>query len=209
MRTSLAVLAAPFIVSAVACYVGSGPSSGAQVAAGKTLVDSLACSSCHGADLSGSDTPLGVAGSLAYPANLTPDPATGIGAWSDDDVVRAMRTGVDDEGAALCSAMPRFDAIDDAQAASIVAYLRSVAAVAHEVPASHCAPPADLDDGGVDDAGVVIVTDDAPSCDGFAGPATQADCHACAGAECQPNGCYGGWYCELASLRCVEKPPGC
>jgi hypothetical protein len=41
-----------------------------------------------------------------YPANLTPDPATGIGSWTDDDITTAIRTGVDDEAMILCAVMP-------------------------------------------------------------------------------------------------------
>jgi mono/diheme cytochrome c family protein len=194
--------------SAVACFTG-GPPSPASVDAGQSLAQSLACASCHGADLAGSDTPIGSGAVRAFAANLTPDPETGIGSWSDDDVARAVRTGVDDEDASLCSAMPRFDVLDDGQIASLVAYLRSLPPVSHEVPASTCVPPAGLDDGGLDDAGVVIVTDDAPACDGYADPTTASACHACSGASCQPNGCYGGWFCDLASLHCVPPPTGC
>jgi len=216
MRISLALLAllalvsfVSFVFAASACSSSSSPSSDARAAAGQSLAQSLACTSCHGADLSGSDTPLGAGGSVAYPANLTPDEATGLGAWSDDAIATAVRTGVDDEGATLCAAMPRFDSLDDDSMASLVAYLRSVPAVDHQVPASDCAPSADLDDGGLDDAGFVIVTDDAPSCDGYADPSTASGCMACSGATCQPNGCFGGWYCDLATLRCVAKPAGC
>jgi mono/diheme cytochrome c family protein len=205
----VSVVSAAASAAALSCWVGSSPSSDASVAAGEALTQSLACASCHGADLAGSDTPIGFGSSLAFAPNLTPDEATGLGSWSDDDVARAFRAGVDDEGAPLCSAMPRFDALDDGQAASIVAYLRSLPAKKHGVAESHCAPPADLDDAGLDDAGVVIVTDDAPACDGFADPSVASACHACSGATCQPNGCFGGWYCDLATLHCVSKPAGC
>jgi len=207
MRT-LAVLFVLASAAALACWVSPPATSDAQTSAGGALAQSLACTSCHGADLSGSDTPIGAGGSLAYPPNLTPDEATGLGAWSDDEIVRAVRTGVDDEGASLCAAMPRFDTLGDDQASELVAYLRSLPSVSHDVPESACAPAADLDDAGLDDAGVVVVADDAPSCDGYADPATPSACHACSD-DCQPNGCFGGWYCELASLHCVAKPPGC
>lgn len=199
------------LAAVVACYDGGPPSvsaSSSQIAGGKALASSLACASCHGADLSGSDTPIGAGGALAFPPNLTPDPDTGLGGWSDDAIARAVRTGVDSEQSPLCAAMPRFASLDDDQTASLVAYLRSLPAVAHDVPASHCAPM-DLDDAGTDDGGVVIVTDDAPSCDGFADPATHSVCHACYGGSCQANGCYGGYYCEVAPEHCVPKPNGC
>jgi mono/diheme cytochrome c family protein len=199
-----------FIVSHTACTLAcfDSPPPSASVTTGKALVASLACASCHGADLSGSESPIGKSG--AYAANLTPDPSTGLGAWTDDDVTRAIRTGTDDGDASLCSAMPRFDTLSDDQLASIVAYLRSLAPIVHDIPASDCEPEPDLDDGGLDDAGVIVVMDDAaPPCVGFADPQTSAACHACSGASCQPNGCWGGWYCDLATLHCVAKPSNC
>lgn len=210
MRPFVLLLLSIVLAVAAACYAGGPPSSAAPpLDAGAALTQSLACTSCHGADLAGSDTPVGAAGALAWPPNLTPDPDTGLGGWSDDEIARAIRTGVDDQGAPLCTAMPRFDTLGDDQMGSLVAYLRSLPAVSHEVPESECAPAQDLDDGGLDDAGVVVVTDDAPSCEGYADPTTKAGCHACSGGDCQPNGCFGGWYCDLATTHCVAKPSGC
>ena len=196
--------------TALACYADTSPSGSSSSSAetGATLAQSLACASCHGADLSGSETPLGAGGALAYPPNLTPDDETGLGSWSDDAIAGAIRTGTDDEGATLCAAMPRFATLDDDGVTSLVAYLRSLPAVAHEVPESRCHAP-DLDDAGVDDGGVTIVTDDAPSCEGYAEPTTPSVCHACSGASCQPNGCFGGWFCDVATTHCVPQPSGC
>lgn len=125
---------------------------------GRFHVDARGCPSCHqsmeagAGTLSGSSTPR--MGTLAYPANLTPDVDTGIGSWSDADIMRAMRTGVDDEDAPLCPPMPHFDGsggdgrpMNDDEATSIVAYLRSLPPVHHAVPESSCpplkSPPAD------------------------------------------------------------------
>ena len=121
------------------------------VTRGKMYVDARGCPNCHqsmnAADgtLSGTTTPR--KGTMAYPANLTPDVDTGIGSWSDDQIVRAFRSGVDDENAPLCPPMPHFDGtggdgrpIGDDEAAAIVAYLRSLPAVHHEIPESSCPP---------------------------------------------------------------------
>ena len=63
---------------------------------------------------------------------------SGIGSWSDAQILAAIRGGTDDEGAALCSAMPRFVVSeDDAQA--LVAYLKSLPPVKRAIPASECA----------------------------------------------------------------------
>jgi mono/diheme cytochrome c family protein len=173
---------------------------------GGALASSLACASCHGADLSGSESALAPG---VYAPNLTPDQATGLGAWSDDDVATAIRTGVDDDGVTLCTNMPRFSTLSDDQTNALVGYLRSLAAITHAIPESDCTPD-DLDDAGLDDAGFVIITDDAPSCDGYADPDTLASCHACSSGEtCQRNGCFGGYFCDLSALHCVPKPDGC
>jgi mono/diheme cytochrome c family protein len=85
---------------------------------------------------------------VVYPANLTPDPDTGIESWSDDDLGRALRTGVDDEGAELCPTMPRQADMTDDEVKAIIAYLRSLPPVHREVPESTC-PPLKVLRGGV------------------------------------------------------------
>jgi hypothetical protein len=51
------------------------------------------------------DKKIGFPGTLAA-ANLTPDPETGLGKWTDGEILRAMREGVDREGKALFPIMP-------------------------------------------------------------------------------------------------------
>ena len=51
--------------------------------------------------------------------------------------------------------------------------------------------------------------DDAATCSGYAGPTTSSVCHACTSGNCQPNGCFGGYYCDLVTEHCVAKPDGC
>jgi len=73
----------------VACaLVACGGSENQTVTApeqrGQDLVAQRACASCHSPTFAGADTPR--PGTRAFPANLTPDPDTGIGAWSDADV---------------------------------------------------------------------------------------------------------------------------
>jgi mono/diheme cytochrome c family protein len=69
--------------------------------------------------------------------NLTPH-ATGLGGWSDGEVLRAIREGVDRNGKSLFPAMPyeRYHAMSDEDARSIVAYLRTVPPVDNAVPES-------------------------------------------------------------------------
>jgi hypothetical protein len=60
--------------------------------------------------------------------NLTPDRETGLGAWTDDEILRALRDGVARDDRFLLPLMP-FDAYQyasDEDARSVVAYLRSI-----------------------------------------------------------------------------------
>jgi mono/diheme cytochrome c family protein len=81
------------------------------------------------------DQKIGFPGTLAA-ANLTPDPDTGLGKWTDGEIVRAMREGVDREGNALFPIMPygHLRHMSDEDANSIVAYLRTLAPLRYEKP---------------------------------------------------------------------------
>ena len=70
---------------------------GAYVAAG--------CVGCHGADYSGGAI-AGMPPGTPLAANLTPDSATGIGAWSEDQFVTALKTGVRPNGSKIVPPMP-------------------------------------------------------------------------------------------------------
>ena len=74
-------------------------------------------------------------GVLAAP-NITPDRETGLGAWTDGEIVRAIREGVDREGNALFPIMPyehlRHLSDDDAEA--VVAYLRTLTPQRYQAP---------------------------------------------------------------------------
>lgn len=106
--------------------------------AGKADVAKYACSNCHGMDMSGTTTVY--PGTTAYPANLTPDSVTGIGDWDVATIKTAILTGKDDEGKALCSTMPLFSkmGMTEIEATDIATYLKSLPAVAKDVPESQC-----------------------------------------------------------------------
>ncbi|HEX2833431.1 MAG TPA: cytochrome C [Thermoanaerobaculia bacterium] len=74
-------------------------------------------------------------GTLAA-ANLTPDPDTGLGKWSDGEILRAIREGVDREGNALFPIMPygHYRAMSDDDAKAVVAYLRTLRPQRYEKP---------------------------------------------------------------------------
>jgi cytochrome c553 len=68
--------------------------------------------------------------------NLTPDPETGLGAWSDDEIMRAIRDGVAKDGHFLLPTMPfgSYQHLSDEDVRSIVAYLRTVPAFKQPKP---------------------------------------------------------------------------
>ena len=132
----------PFLLSLTLLFACGGPSvdDGASPSSRDALVvegrqRASACTGCHGDDLSGSREAIdGV-----YAPNLTPDEQTGLGTWTDEQVVTAIRTGLDNQGAPLCTTMPRFATLSDGGALALVAYLRSVDAVPRPPPDGHCA----------------------------------------------------------------------
>ncbi|MEQ1949710.1 MAG: cytochrome c [Bryobacteraceae bacterium] len=73
-----------------------------------------------------------------YAANITPDMETGIGSWTDGEKIRAIREGVDKNGRALFPIMPyqfyRYMSDEDVEA--LVAYLDTMPAVKHKLPAT-------------------------------------------------------------------------
>lgn len=115
---------------------------------GEYLARIMDCQGCHtGGALAGKPDPaLHLAGSpvgfgipdlgVFYPPNLTPDRETGLGAWSEADIVRAVRTGVRPDGRQLVPVMPwpSYAGLTDADARALAAYLKSLAPVRHQAP---------------------------------------------------------------------------
>jgi mono/diheme cytochrome c family protein len=119
-----------------------------QIARGKYLAEIGGCSHCHtpgyllgkpdmARQLGGSDVGFDVPdlGVFVGP-NLTPDQDTGLGAWSRQQIVTAIRTGVRPDGRILVPVMPwrSFAALSDADAYAIADFLKSLPPVSHKVP---------------------------------------------------------------------------
>jgi mono/diheme cytochrome c family protein len=75
----------------------------------------------------------------AKPANITPDSATGIGRWSEQDFLRTLHTGVDPEGDSLSRFMPwpQFKRMTDDDLRAIYRYLRTVPPITHHIGERH------------------------------------------------------------------------
>ncbi|WP_270933741.1 c-type cytochrome [Falsiroseomonas oryzae] len=137
---------------------------------GRYLVEVTgACGNCH--------TPMGPQGPLpgrhlaggtvfdeppfrAVASNITPDPETGIGRWTDAQIARAIREGIRPDGTLIGPPMPFafYRGLSDRDIAAMVAYLRTVPALrnvaersvyriqlppAYGPPVASVAPPAD------------------------------------------------------------------
>ena len=63
-----------------------------------------------------------------YAANITPDPETGIGNWSDGELVRALREGLDPDGYQIFPIMETewWSGLSDDDTLALVAYMRSL-----------------------------------------------------------------------------------
>jgi mono/diheme cytochrome c family protein len=68
--------------------------------------------------------------------NITPDPETGAGRWTDEQIVRALRDGIGHDGRVLFPLMPYeyFRRLTDEDLASVVVYIRSLEPVRNEIP---------------------------------------------------------------------------
>lgn len=77
-------------------------------------------------------------------ANLTPDPETGTGKWSDDMLLRAIREGIGHDGRVLHSQMwsYAFRPLTDEDAEAVVAYLRSLRPIRNPLPRTAVPPDA-------------------------------------------------------------------
>ena len=74
----------------------------------------------------------------AYASNITPDAETGIGKWSDAQLVKAIREGIRPDGSLIGPPMPIafYRGMSDDDVKAIVAYLRAQPSVKNSVPKS-------------------------------------------------------------------------
>jgi mono/diheme cytochrome c family protein len=112
-----------------------------SIAHGEALAAAGHCASCHtrpgGQPFAGGygvNTPFGI----IYGTNITPDPKTGIGTWSIEAFVRAMREGVARDGSHLFPAFPyyAFTKLSDDDVRALYAYMMTRPAAAATVPAN-------------------------------------------------------------------------
>jgi mono/diheme cytochrome c family protein len=141
-----------FIITLAAFGLAASPlaaADSAKVKRGEYLAAIMDCGGCHttGALAGKPDPAMHLAGStigfqlpglgIFYPPNLTPDKATGLGEWSEADIVKAVRAGVRPDGRMLAPVMPypSYSRLTDADAGALAAYLKNLKPISHQSPA--------------------------------------------------------------------------
>lgn len=133
---------------------GAGATNRETVDHGKYLVELLGCGACHteGALVGEANMHRWLAGSsvgiaytnpmergrpgVVFPPNITPDPETGIGRWSRQQVAEAVRAGAGRHGRGRILVMPwqGYARLSDEDVMAIVDYLRSIEPINSRVP---------------------------------------------------------------------------
>ncbi len=96
------------------------------------------------ASISASRTAFAGPWGVSYTRNLTPDPETGLGQWTEQQFIDTIRTGREQgRGRELLPPMPwpAFKNFSDADLKAIFAYLRSIPAIKNKVPDPVIAAP--------------------------------------------------------------------
>ncbi len=115
---------------------------------GKYLVSFGGCFDCHTPGyffgkpdmakfLGGSEVGFEIPGmGVFHGPNITPDAETGIGKWSEEDIVAAIQTGFRPDGRVLAPIMPwqSFAKLTKEDAEAIAAYLKSLPPISNKVP---------------------------------------------------------------------------
>jgi mono/diheme cytochrome c family protein len=147
LAVAIVIAAAIFFASAIffpVVWAAEQPGED-SLARGKYLFNAGGCTSCH-TDVKGGGPVLGGGRALKTPfgvfygPNITADPVHGIGTWSDEDFIRALRDGVGPDGEQFFPVFPytSFTNITDADLKDLKAYIFSLPTaatpdLAHEI----------------------------------------------------------------------------
>ena len=156
VRIHAAIIRVAAVLSLTACSAGpplpgldpavTGDTAG-LTARGEYIVRNVAvCGHCHAADPAEPDGPL--SGGLAFrnwrlgtvrAANLTSDAVTGLGAWTEAEIARAVRNGVDRDGRVLAPVMPYawLSGMSERDALAVARYLGTLRPVRNAVRQDH------------------------------------------------------------------------
>jgi mono/diheme cytochrome c family protein len=127
------------------------PNADDSVELGKYLAHNLDCFSCHSADFKtndflnpelsdgyfgGGNKPLDLQGRVMLTSNLTPDKETGIGNWTREDFIKALKYGQIKGGKALTYPMLPYSQLTDDEAGAIFEYLQTIPPIKNKVERS-------------------------------------------------------------------------
>ena len=147
MRNIIVNVATGFGIVALAAAAAAAAAAQDKLKRGAYLATIMDCGGCHtpGALAGQPDQARRLGGStvgfqipnlgIFYPPNLTPD-ETGLGGWSEKDIMTAVRTGVRPDGRVLVPVMPyhNYAKLTDTDAGALAAYLKSLEPIPHKAP---------------------------------------------------------------------------
>lgn len=108
----------------------AAPPAGPTAAYGEYLAPS--CTGCHGKDFAGGSIP-GAPPSWPEAANLTPDPEAGLGTWTREDFMRALREQRRPDGSQISAVMPAaMGQMTDTELTALWGYLQTLPPKANE-----------------------------------------------------------------------------
>ena len=136
------------VIAALALAATSAQAADPSAERGKYLVSIAGCNDCHTPGyflgkpdmarfLGGSEVGFEIPGlGVFHGPNLTPDKETGLGTWTDEQILTALQKGARPDGRMLAPIMPwhAFANLTVEDAKGIVAYLRSLPPVKNKVP---------------------------------------------------------------------------
>jgi hypothetical protein len=149
-------------------------------------------------------------GPSATASGTSTSPAPGLDSsapQSQGDSATAADTSVDttvpntqDSGATADSTMTQVDSSTDAA-------MPDQAAADTLVPDTQVAdtnlPDTHVPDTSAPDTSAADTSAD--QCGGYASPTMTGPCSACSGHNCQPNGCFNGYWCDTTLIQCVPQ----
>ena len=136
------------VIAALALAATSAQAADPSAERGKYLVSIAGCNDCHTPGyflgkpdmarfLGGSEVGFEIPGlGVFHGPNLTPDKETGLGTWTDEQILTALQKGARPDGRMLAPIMPwhAFASLTDQDARAIVAFLKSLLPVKNKVP---------------------------------------------------------------------------
>ena len=153
---AIATMALATAVAALSCSPGAQPPAettpaavdpAARIERGQVIAMVSGCHDCHtpgvmygtpdmARALSGSEVGWEGPWGTSYPRNLTPDPETGLGRYTEDQIVAALKGGRRLDGAPMLPPMPwqNMAGYSDEDLHALAAYFLSLPPVKHAVP---------------------------------------------------------------------------